>query len=55
MRDGKLKRRLATAVVLAVLPVLVGCQPAQDGNALLELLQAFALDFVRQITAAFLL
>ena len=53
--DGKLKKRLTTIVLLAVLPVVVGCQPAQDGNGPLESLQAFVLDFARQAAAAFLL
>jgi hypothetical protein len=55
VRDCKYEKWLATTVLLAVLAVVVGCQPAQDGSGPLELLQAFILDFARQVAAAFLL
>lgn len=55
VRAYKFERGLATTVLLAVLPIVAGCQPAQEGNAPLESLQAFVLDFVRQAAAAFLL
>jgi len=47
--------KVLAGTVFAVLPLVAGCQPAQDGNASLVLLQAFVLDFVRQAVAAFLL
>lgn len=47
--------KVLAATVFAVLPLVAGCQPAQDGSGLSVLLQAFVLDFVRQVVAAFLL